>query len=128
MSFGVEGRTRSESRARMKLLILGASGKCGAWLTRLAVEQGHHVTVVVRNQSTFVATPGVTLLQGKATDPTTFDRVVPGQDAVISAIGQRRAGLFPWARLLSPVDLMQQVTTGLVSAMERNNVRRLVAI
>src|SRR4051812_44738651 len=112
----------------MRLLILGASGKCGIWLTRFAAERGHTVTAVVRNPSTFVATPGVTVVRGEATDPATFDRVVPGQDAALCALGQRRAALSPWARRLSPADLMGQVMTGLIPAMERFAVRRLVAI
>jgi uncharacterized protein YbjT (DUF2867 family) len=112
----------------MNLLILGASGRCGVWLTRLAAEQGQAVTAVVRDPSRFAAPPGVTVVRGEATDPATFDRVVPGHDAILSALGQRRAGLFPWSRRLSPDDLMQQVMTGLVPAMERHRVRRLVAI
>lgn len=112
----------------MKLLILGASGQCGLWLTRLAADRGHTVTAVVRSPSTFVAIPGVTVVKGEATDPATFDRVLPGHDAVLCALGQRRAALFPWARRLSPSDLMQQVMTGLIPAMDRLEVRRLVAI
>lgn len=112
----------------MNLLVLGASGQCGVWLTRLAAERGHVVTALVRNPSSFAGPAGVVVLQGEATDPTIHDRVVPGHDAVLSALGQRRASTIPWSRRLSPADLMQQVMMGLIPAMERHNVRRLVAI
>ena len=39
----------------MKLLVLGASGGVGRWLTRFAVEGGHEVTAVVRPTTTFDA-------------------------------------------------------------------------
>ncbi len=45
----------------MKLLILGASGGCGRWVVRLAAEQGHDVTAMVRRTATPDAPAGVTV-------------------------------------------------------------------
>jgi len=112
----------------MRLLVLGASGGCGRWLTRLAVERGHEVTAVVRASADFQPPVGALVHRGDVTDPAVLDRVLSGQDAVLSALGIRRAGRSPWAPLRSPADLMERVVRGLIPAMRRHGVPRLIAI
>lgn len=112
----------------MRLLILGASGGCGQWLTRLAAERQHHVTALVRPEISFVPPPGVVVHKGDVVDPTFLNRALAGQDAVLSCLGLRRAGQSPWARLLSPPDLTSRVAKLLVSAMGQRGVKRLVVI
>lgn len=112
----------------MRLLILGASGGCGRWLARLAAERGHDVAVVVRPTTIFDAPAGVVVHRGDPADAALLDRVLPGRDAVLSALGLRRAGRSPWAPLLSPPDLTERVARALVPAMRAHGVPRLVAI
>lgn len=112
----------------MRLLILGASGGCGRWLTRLAHERSHDVAALVRPQSDMHAPAGVTIHTGDVTDAAVLDRVLPGNDAVFCALGLRRSGRFPWAPLRSPPDLMQRVAKLLTEAMQRHSVSRLIAI
>ena len=111
----------------MRLLILGASGGCGQWLTRLAAER-HDVTALVRSDSAFAPRPDVAVRRGDVTDPAALDAALPGHDVVLSCLGLRRAGRSPWAPLRSPVDLTARVTRALVPAMQRHGVRRLVAV
>ena len=115
----------------MRLLVLGASGGCGRWLVRLAAERGHEVTALVRPASDVHADAGgarVAVHRGDVADPALLDHVLPGHDAVLSALGLRRAGRSPWAPLRSPSDLTERVTRSLVPAMRRHGVPRLVAI
>src|SRR5215207_4206776 len=112
----------------MKLLILGASGGVGRWLTRLAAERGHEVTALVRPGSALDATAGVRVLRGDVLDPATLAGALAGQDAVASCLGLRRAGKSPWAPLRSPPDLTERVAAALVPAMERAGVSHLVAV
>lgn len=112
----------------MRLLILGASGRCGQWLVRLAVERGHDVTALVRAGSPFTPPASVSVHRGQVTDSAVLDDLLPGHDAVLSALGLRRAGLNPWSSLQSPADLTSRVATLLTSAMPRHGVSRLVAI
>ena len=112
----------------MRLLILGASGGCGQWLARLAAERGHDVTALVRRDASLEPHAGVTVRHGDPTDALQLDAVVAGHEAVLSCLGLRRAGRSPWAPLQSPPDLTERVTRQLVPAMQRNEVRRLVAI
>jgi len=50
----------------VKLLVIGASGHCGHWVTRLGSEQGHEVTAFVRPSTPFtppdVQTAGVSVV------------------------------------------------------------------
>jgi len=112
----------------MRLLVLGASGACGAWLVRRAVERGHRVTALVRAPSRDEPPPGVNVICGDVAIPAEFDRTLPGHDAVLSALGLRRAGRSPWAALRSPHDLMTRVAALLASAMPRAGIGRLVAV
>ncbi|HSA56566.1 MAG TPA: NAD(P)H-binding protein [Gemmatimonadaceae bacterium] len=112
----------------LRLLVLGASGGCGRWLTRLAAASGHTVSAVVREGSSVEPLPNVTVRVGDVTDRGFLERVVPGHDAVLSCLGIRRAGKVPWARVLSPADFTERAARVLVPAMESSGVRRLVAI
>lgn len=114
----------------MRLLILGASGGCGQWASRIAAARGHRVTAQLRSTapSTPTSNGGVELRRADPTDPASLDELVRGHDAVISCLGLRRAGKSPWAALRSPSDLTATVARALVPAMERHGVRRLVAI
>lgn len=112
----------------MRLLILGASGRCGRWLARLAGARGHEITVLVRPAAELESLPGLRVFRGSVLDATLVEAAVQGQDAVASCLGLRRAGLSPWAPLRSPSDLTTRVATLLLQAMERAAVRRLVVL
>lgn len=112
----------------MRLLILGASGATGTWLTKLAVERGHAVTAAVRSSLAFGAPEGVAVKEGNVADAAFLDRILPGHDAVLSAVGLRRAALNPWARLLSPPDFTTRVARVLAPAMLRHGVQRLLVV
>ena len=112
----------------MKLLILGASGGVGNWLTRLAAQAGHDVTAMVRPGSPFDPPAGVRVIRGEVLDPHALVAALEGQSAVASCLGLRRTSKLPWAPLLSPPDLTASVAQMLASAMPQAGVRRLVAI
>ena len=112
----------------MRLLILGASGGCGQWLTRLASERGHTVTALIRSTATLAAPTGVVVARSDVTEASVFDEVLPGHDAVLCALGQRRAGRSPWSPLRSPADLNARIMLNLLPAMQRHGVLRLVVI
>jgi putative NADH-flavin reductase len=112
----------------VRLLILGASGACGQWLTRIAVSRGHDVSALIRD-GRHVETPGVRhVVQGEVTQPGVLDRAVPGHDAVLCALGIRRASRNPWSPLLSPSDFAEGMIQRLIPAMQRSGVRRLLVI
>jgi uncharacterized protein YbjT (DUF2867 family) len=111
----------------MRILVLGASGGVGQWVTRLAADR-HQVTALVRPTAALDAPNSVGVRRGDPLDPATLDAAVVGQDAVVSCLGLRRAGKSPWAPLRSPADLTARVTAALVRAMAAHEVRRLVVV
>ncbi len=71
----------------MKLLILGASGRVGSEITRRALKDGYQVTAFVRNPDKLSIESGsLTLFKGDVLNQSDLDEVMPGHDAVISAL------------------------------------------
>jgi len=113
----------------MKLLVLGASGGCGRWVVRLAQEQGHEVTAVVRPSSAYVAPEGIVLRREEILEEAVLEGLLVGQQAVISCLGMSlsRPGN-PFSRLLSPPDLMSSVARRLCAAAPAHDVERVISV
>ena len=101
----------------MKLIVLGASGRCGSWVVRLAKEGGHDVTAVVREESGYAPPTDVLRRLGQVTDPAFVRSSLAGHRTIISCLGLRRAGLTPWASVLSPPNLIQSVMRYVIDGM-----------
>lgn len=103
---------------RRKLLIVGAAGRTGSLLTRLAIDEGHIVTALVR---TPIPTDKAPVLHrevvGDATDPMVVAEAAEGQDAVISVVAA------PDRRQTTTVS---DIAKALVAGMDTAGVRRLV--
>ena len=113
----------------MRLLILGASGGCGRWATRLAQADGHDVTALVRPRTAFDALAGVSVRRGSVLDPGDLAGAVAGQDAVISRLGAQRVNARnPWSPLRPPLHVAAASAALLVEAMTAAGVSRLAAI
>ena len=108
---------RSDS---MNLLILGASGGTGRHLVSQALAAGHRVTAVSRHPETAgVPHRNLSLATGDvAEDPSVIERVLPGHDAVLSALGR---GLS-----FAPKHLSAHTAARLIPAMESLGPKRLV--
>jgi uncharacterized protein YbjT (DUF2867 family) len=102
----------------MKLLIVGATGGTGRQLVAQALERGHQVTALVRKPPRAEPRPGLTSVMGDVLDPGSLDRVMQGQEAVLSALGHKR-----W---LAPGRILSEGTRNLIAAMVRHGVQRLV--
>jgi putative NADH-flavin reductase len=103
----------------MKILILGATGATGQLIVRDATASGHHVVALVRAKASSDL-PGAEVIEGDVRDEETLARALNGCDAVVSALGTGMG--------LREVDLLTVATRGLVAAMARTGVRRLVCI
>jgi putative NADH-flavin reductase len=105
-----------------QILVLGATGPTGREIVGQALEQGHGVTALARHPERLaVKHPRLELVTiDAAADPEAIARVVPGHDVVVSALGRSQG--------LRSGGLMARATPGIVVAMERAGVRRLVFI
>ena len=78
------------ARERMKLVVLGATGRTGVEIVRQAIERGHAVTVFVRSPDPLRAFNGrVSVQQGDLLNRDALEQVIRGHDAVVSAFGPR---------------------------------------
>jgi putative NADH-flavin reductase len=104
----------------MRLLILGASGGTGLALIRQATERGHLVTAFVRSPQKLGALAGrTTVRQGDPRSVTELRAVLPGHDAVLSALGPPGPG---------PTTILRDGARSTVEAMRDVGPRRLIVV
>jgi putative NADH-flavin reductase len=105
----------------MKLLVLGATGGTGSEIVRQALERGHSITAFVRSPNRLKLLQGrITVKQGDPLNSAELERVVEGQDAILSGFGPR----VPISR--ADADLLERFALALTNAMRRTRVRRVV--
>jgi putative NADH-flavin reductase len=104
---------------KMKIVVFGASRGVGLKVVEQALQLGHDVTALVRTPSKFmVQRPNLTVFEGDSMDAVAVEKVIAGQDAVISALGPTRP-LVP--------GMMEISAKNIVAAMMKHGVRRLVS-
>lgn len=101
----------------MKILVIGAGGRTGRAVVEQAVVAGHEVTAFVHKADEYDVT-NVRVIEGDAADSAAMNAAVPGQDAVIDTIG----GKTPYKE----TTLESSAASTIITAMQRNGVRRLV--
>ena len=111
----------------MKILVLGASGGVGKHLVRLACDEGHDVTAVVRRADGIDSR--VRIVIDDVLRPGCFDEHVHGHEVVLSALGPKRMHpANPWSALASPPDFAARTAAMLVNAMREHGLARVVAV
>lgn len=107
----------------MKIVVLGATGGIGVEIIRQSIDHGHAVTALVRSPGPLITfSDRINLVQGDVLNRPELERVLAGQDAVVSGFGPR----VPISK--DDAHLLQHFGTALTSAMQRAGVRRLVAV
>lgn len=106
----------------MKLLVLGATGGTGLEVVRQSLDRGHLVTAFVRSGSRLRAFQDrIAIQEGDLLNSAELERVVKGQDAIISAFGPR----VPIAK--GDAILLQRFALALTTAMRKAGSRRVIA-
>jgi putative NADH-flavin reductase len=106
----------------MNILVFGATGPTGQQVMKLALSQGHVVTVFARNPSTLPTNERrLRVVIGDTTrDTSKVAEAVSGQDVVISALGRHSS--------FKSDHLIERSMQAIVPAMERAGVRRLILV
>jgi putative NADH-flavin reductase len=115
----VKARKRSRTKPRLRLFVLGATGKTGGALVAQAVARGHIVTVFGRSPFAGADKAKVVSISGNPMSEEALADALPGHDAVLSVLGTR--GL----RATSVLDESSRAT---IAAMQKAGVRRLVIL
>jgi putative NADH-flavin reductase len=109
-------------RQETRITVFGATGRIGGHVVRQALDAGHKVTAVVRDDPAGfdVSHPALEVATVPGlTDPEVLRPVLEGSDAAISGVGPR-------GRKDGPV--ASSATRGILHAMEASGVRRFVAV
>lgn len=103
----------------MKIVLFGASRGTGFKVLEQALESGHIVTAFIRSPDKFMLEhENLTLFQGDVLDTAAVEKVIAGQEAVISTLGATRPPV---------AGMMEIAARNIVNAMKKNGVRRLVS-
>lgn len=109
----------------MKVLVTGATGFLGSWLTRRLVEEGHDVRILRRKSSDLSELDGLTVEHGigDVSDPESTLKACQGVEAVFHL-----AGVVGYSKAMR--DLMEKVnvqgTRNVVEACKAQSVQRLI--
>jgi putative NADH-flavin reductase len=104
----------------MRLVIFGSTGPTGRELVSQALHKGHDVTAVARDPAAVDATPArLQVVRADVLDRSSFDGVLSGVDAVLSAIGTHGR---------QPTAVYSMGTSNIRDGMHQAGVRRFVGI
>jgi nucleoside-diphosphate-sugar epimerase len=115
--------------AKMKVLVVGATGGSGRATIEALLSRGHEVTAFARRADRLqTLPPQVKIVNGDAMNPDDLGRAVAGQDAVIVALGISES---PFRVRLrgsagTPMDIRSAGTRNVIAAMRQHGVRKLV--
>jgi putative NADH-flavin reductase len=102
----------------MKLLIFGPTGGTGRQLLEQALAQGHHVTAFARSPEKVTPQhPNLKAVKGDISDYDSIEAVMPGHDAVLSALGVYR---------FQKNTVLSDSTRNIIRAMEKHGVKRFI--
>jgi len=105
-----------QTQQALNILIIGANGGIGKNTVEVALQAGHKVTAMVRNPANFTLThPNLSTVQGDVRHPESFESYLGNQDAVISALGEKKD---------IPTTLYSEGNRNLLNAMAKADVRR----
>ncbi len=105
----------------MKILIIGGTGGTGKEIINQALEQGHHLTALVRTpENVKITHPNLRIVKGNVLDYESVQEAVTGQDAVISALGHKR--------FFIKTSILSEGTRNVIRAMEAHQVNRFICI
>lgn len=102
----------------MNVLIIGSTGTIGRELVKQTLERGHAVTAIARDPSKLqIEDQKLTVAKGDVMDQASIERVMPGQDAVLCALGAGSKG-----------GVRATGTRNIIEVMQKCGVRRLVCL
>jgi uncharacterized protein YbjT (DUF2867 family) len=105
---------------KMKLVVLGATGRTGRLVVEQALMRGDEVVAYVRDPHGIGTNPSLEIAVGQLDDMLALKAAINGVDAVLVCLGTHGK------RMKKNVDLMQKSVPLIITAMKDANVSRLV--
>lgn len=110
----------------MKILLLGATGRTGKLVLKMALESGYEVTCLSRNAERIDQKEGLTILEGNPNNKTDLENALTKCDFIISVLNISRKSDFPWATVRTPKNYLSNVMNTLIPIAENNHLKRII--
>jgi uncharacterized protein YbjT (DUF2867 family) len=111
----------------MKILLLGSTGRTGRLVIEEAIRRGHKISAIARDPEK-LKDYQIDIIKGTPYDFKTVEKAISGCEAVINTLNISRKSDNPWARLVSPKDLISKSATNAVTAMMEAGIKRFIAL
>jgi putative NADH-flavin reductase len=95
------------------------TGRTGGHLVELSLASGHHVTALVRQTRSLLPRSGLEVAHGDPRDRDTLARLLIGQDAVVSCLGQTST---------HDAHLLRDSAAAVIDACKTSGVRRYLVV
>lgn len=105
--------------AGLKVAVIAANGRLGKAFVAKALRAGYSVRAGVRGSHDFATHPKLEVIECDATVHAEVEKLIDGQDVVVSAIGHIKS---------SPADVQTVATKTIVSAMKKRGLSRYVDV
>ena len=109
----------------MKILLLGATGRTGKIVLKIALEKGYQVNCLARNIERIEKREGLTIFEGNPTNEIDLIKAISGCDCVISVLNISRKSDFPWSSLRTPKTFLSEAMNLLVRISENKKLNRV---
>lgn len=106
-----------DENKKIRILVLGASGRIGRLVVDYALSKGYEVTGFYRASEE--PGPLVTTVIGDANNPNDVEGAIKNCDVVISCLGHVKGG---------PADMQTRATKLVVESMQKHNVKRFISL
>jgi len=107
-----------------KILLAGATGYLGSFITQDLIERGYETKIIVRNKKKVkIEAPTLEILEAQVTNPKTLKDICRDVDVVISTIGitRQKDGL-------TYMDVDYKANANLIDEAKRNGVKKFIYI
>ena len=104
---------------KLKVAVIGGTGKSGKYLTQQLISQGLHFKMLIRDPEKFtIKSPLIEIIQGDARDYESIRLLIEGCQAVISTLGQPKG----------ETPIFSQATTNVIRSMKECLIKRYILI
>lgn len=111
----------------MKILILGGTGRTGAFLVDEALKQGYTINILLRDKSKWQHnSTAITLFEGTPTDKAALQQAMQGCEAILSTLNISRTSDFPWAPLRTATDFLSASMKNIIELAGELQINRLI--
>lgn len=100
----------------MKIVLFGSTGRVGSKMLRQLLEEGHEVTVLVRNPGKLERHPQLTIVPGDAKNEADVRKAVQESECVASALGTDKS------------TVLSEAVPHMIAAMKDFQIRRILTI